>query len=125
MGKKPNQGAAREAARRAAQAPKPPTRPRDVHPDIWEVMQRDGVDRAEAVRRLQAASSDVDVSRDLRSVARELRQLEQRRRELVARRDELVAVGRVAGISWTDLARAAGTTRPALIQRDTTRREKQ
>lgn len=117
MGKKPNQGAAREAARRAAQPAKPPTRPLQVHPDIWEVMQRDGVDRAEALRRLRAAAPDVDVVRDLRAAARDLRQLEDRRRELVARRDELVTLGRTAGLSWATLAAAAGTTRAALIQR--------
>lgn len=111
--KKPNQGAAREAARRASRS-KPATRPREIHPDVWAVMQRDGVDQTEALRRLVPAD---DVLAGLRAAAVELRSLERRRRELVARRDELVATGRVAGLSWGDLAGAAGTTRAALIQR--------
>jgi hypothetical protein len=64
--------------------------------------------------RARAAKSDVST---LSGVAAALAAVELERVELLRRRDELVVIGRAAGRSWADLAREAGTTRQALMER--------
>ena len=54
----------------------------------------------------------------LRRVARNLDRADRARARWLSERDVLVAAMRAQGVSWSDLARLAGTSRQALMKRD-------
>jgi len=126
--------AASQAALRARTRTSPAGPPAPVPPALQVYVDRlvlDGwsPERAEALVRRhgdvlggrgvpapRSAPVEVDQVARLRRVARSLRELEVRRVELLAERGRLVDQLRARGESWDRVARAAGVSRPTLIQ---------
>lgn len=123
-----HRGAAAEARRRAAvrerkgPAAAPAGRepagrvPDGIRPEVWALMQDEGLDFAQAVERWRSERVPGPLER-LRDVAHALVQLDAQRVQLVGERSQIVDELRAAGMTWNAIAAAAGTTRQALMQR--------
>ena len=140
MATKKKTGAAREAARRAQlREAAPPQRPASLHPQVWDVMQAEGVTQEQAYELIAAASraqparptpgmgsgtsrrdrrpADEIAASRLRARVKSVALLRQRLEAEVEIRDRYVARLRDLGWSWERIASEAGVSRQALTKR--------